>query len=137
MSNAPVVNRKLDPGTLHKSLLKLRKQVKQLQYKIVVLKTVLKNQTAELMAQLGIKGEVLPDGRFRLEDGRVIGSSFEEAIAVAEDGNPGAGRLHALTTTASPASPSANAEATRRLLHDQRAQFQSKIPVEKYGCLSR
>lgn len=131
VSNAPVVNRKLDVALLNKTLLKLRKQVKQLNFKITVLKTLLLNQTADIMAQLGIKGEVLPDGRFRLEDGRIVGtsaSSIEAALGDDTEDGSAALRLHAPVHAAVlPAAPAASAEATRRLLHDQRSQFQKKL----------
>ena len=126
-----MVNRKLDVALLNKTLLKLRKQVKQLNFKITVLKTLLLNQTADIMAQLGIKGEVLPDGRFRLEDGRIVGtsaSSIEAALGDDTDDGSAALRLHAPVHAAVlPAAPAASAEATRRLLHDQRSQFQKKL----------
>lgn len=127
------MNRKLDVGVLNKLMLKLRKQVKKLNYKVTVLKSLLRNQTVDIMAQLGIKGEVLPDGRFRLEDGRVVGTSASAIEAALDDGGGEQAnvRLHAVTAAALPPAPSASAEATKKLLHDQRTQFQKRLDKSK------
>ena len=43
-------------------------------------------QLVALMAQLGIEGQVLPDGRFQTANGDVIGMTTADAAAVAADG---------------------------------------------------
>jgi hypothetical protein len=43
-------------------------------------------QLVALMAQLGIEGQVLPDGRFQTATGEVIGMTSADAAAVAADG---------------------------------------------------
>jgi len=43
-------------------------------------------QLVALMAQLGIEGQVLPDGRFQTANGDVIGMTSADAAAVAADG---------------------------------------------------
>lgn len=113
---------------------KLKKQVRQLQRRVSVLKTMLRNNTADLLDELGIEGEILPDGRVRLEDGRIVGNSseiIESSLVGTRNDAARSMRLHAIEASVPITNDVLSTEANRRLLHDQRAEFQKKVEKGK------
>lgn len=79
VNNQPRIN------TITKNEDEMKIKIKQLGIEITNLRTMLANMKDEgnkrferILAELGIKGHFLPDGRFQCDDGRILGYKYGE-----------------------------------------------------------
>ena len=87
-----------DPKFLLDRIKRLRAEVKKLRYAIKAIVAQKNKQLATVMAELGVKGQVMGDGRVQLESGKVLG----KALDLAQIEKEGA-KLAATSENASPA----------------------------------